>query len=148
MTSNARALQTRQKPSQLGRRTPMDEGFSSNSSEERRTLHKRADSETADAYWHLSQISFPPNVAFDRDDGLHQYTGLVPKYRYRSDDSWGKGQTIYVIESLPVNNILVSNILYGTAVPPWPLDSERARNKADLIWLPTGPATWGPGFSP
>jgi len=63
-------------------------------------LAKRAPTvQTVGNIWHLSQISLPAGVAWDRDDPPYH----LPKSRridaYFYDDSAAQGQTIYVVDT-------------------------------------------------
>lgn len=69
-------------------------------------LSKRAYSGVANEFWHLSHISFPKTREFDKADGEHK--PAEKKYLYSSDNSWGSGQTVYIMESSPYDDVLVS----------------------------------------
>jgi chitinase len=47
--------------------------------------------------WHLSMISWPPNFNFDEDQSPHEPS--ANKFYMVWDDSWGQGQTVYVMEA-------------------------------------------------
>lgn len=68
-------------------------------------LTRRAFEPEANEFWHLSHISWPENRQFDKDDGDHQPDSN--QFLYSSDDSWGKGQTIYIMESTYDDDVLV-----------------------------------------
>lgn len=79
-------------------------------------LGKRAYSGVANEFWHLSHVSFPETREFDKADGEHKPG--EKKYLYSSDDSWGSGQTIYIMESLPYDDVFVRSLSLFTNPAP------------------------------
>lgn len=84
---------------------------------QRRGLH----SETTDG-WHISMDSWPPGYNFDEDDGLHQPS--TNRFASVWDDSYGTGQTVYILEKAieDSNTVsLISTFLFCSSVVVSPL---------------------------
>ncbi len=60
------------------------------------TLAKRASDTEASSRWHLSQLSFLKDVAFNKDNGKHKPS--QEEWLYSFDDSLGQGQTIFILD--------------------------------------------------
>jgi hypothetical protein len=57
---------------------------------------KREVKEVTNKNWHLSQVSFPGDLAFNKEDGKHKPAS--DQWTQFYDDSLGQGQTIYVLD--------------------------------------------------
>jgi chitinase len=61
------------------------------------TLSKRAIDYYANDAWHISMLSWGPNIAFD-EEHLPGHQPANNQYFQSWDDSYGEGQTIYILE--------------------------------------------------
>jgi hypothetical protein len=79
-----------------------------NATEPEHVLGKRTVGDWFNAAWHLSMLTWPPAVPFNvpRDIRNHGSDPHDPdhnppgeKYAITADDSWGQGQTVYIMDS-------------------------------------------------